>query len=509
MSDIPKLGSKTQLSPNDTTTQQTGRNGLVTFYPFGDDQSRPAVISINGDNGGVDIGGTREKHGKLLLRDKFMTITYIIDGETGTTSQSGDICLFDQNGNERVCISGKTANITIKSAAGHLIAHLDGKVGDLTLGGQGQDGDLIVRDAAARETIRLDGSQADALLGGNGRSGDVRVRNAAGDETIRLNGSSGDAVLGGNGQDGDVVVRNSAGGETIRLDGSSGDAVLGGNGQDGDVVVRNSAGGETIRLDGGTGDAVLGGNGQDGDVVVRNSAGGETIRLDGETADLSLGGSAQDGDVRVRNAASATTIHLDGDGGNLTADGMITSQDLIVNGAATIQDLTVNGATVTRDIAVRNTVGVTTIEVDGDAGDIRMLGADLAEDFDVLDAEDIAPGTVVVLDQEGRLRQCAQAYDKKVAGIISGAGSYRPGIVLDNQRSRSNRLPVALMGKVYCKADADYAPIEVGDVLTTAPTPGHAMKATDPHKAFGAVIGKALRPLGKGQGLIPVLVSLQ
>jgi hypothetical protein len=35
------------------------------------------------------------------------------------------------------------------------------------------------------------------------------------------------------------------------------------------------------------------------------------------------------------------------------------------------------------------------------------------------------------------------------------------------------------------------------------------MKADDPLKAFGAVIGKALSPLRTGQGLIPVLVALQ
>ena len=65
------------------------------------------------------------------------------------------------------------------------------------------------------------------------------------------------------------------------------------------------------------------------------------------------------------------------------------------------------------------------------------------------------------------------------------------------------------MGKVYCKVDAQYAPIEVGDLLTTSPTLGHAMKAEDPWKAFGAVLGKALRPLAAGQGLIPILIALQ
>jgi hypothetical protein len=145
----------------------------------------------------------------------------------------------------------------------------------------------------------------------------------------------------------------------------------------------------------------------------------------------------------------------------------------------------------------------------GVGGDIILANADCAEDFDIIDASLVEPGTVMVLGEEGGLCQSQKAYDKRVAGVISGAGDYRPGIVLDKQASHSTRMPIALLGKVYCKVDASYAPIEVGDLLTTAPTPGHAMKADDPLKAFGAVIGKALRPLSNGQGLIPVLIALQ
>jgi hypothetical protein len=142
-------------------------------------------------------------------------------------------------------------------------------------------------------------------------------------------------------------------------------------------------------------------------------------------------------------------------------------------------------------------------------GDITLTGADCAEEFDVLEAVDVEPGTVMVLDQEGALQPSQQAYDKRVAGVISGAGDYKPGIVLDKQQSSRNRMPVALVGKVHCKVDAQYASIEVGDLLTTSDTPGHAMKADDPFKAFGSVIGKALRPLQAGQGLIPILIALQ
>lgn len=142
-------------------------------------------------------------------------------------------------------------------------------------------------------------------------------------------------------------------------------------------------------------------------------------------------------------------------------------------------------------------------------GDIMMANADCAEDFDVADAELVEAGTVMVLGAEGKLQQSQSAYDKRVAGVISGAGNYKPAIVLDRQESQHNRNAIALIGKVYCKVDAALAPIEVGDLLTTSATPGHAMKATDPLKAFGAVIGKALRGLERGQGLIPVLVALQ
>jgi hypothetical protein len=142
-------------------------------------------------------------------------------------------------------------------------------------------------------------------------------------------------------------------------------------------------------------------------------------------------------------------------------------------------------------------------------GDIFLPGADCSEHFDISGTDRIEPGTVVVIDEQGGLRQSLEAYDKRVAGVVSGAGEYKAGIVLDKRPAGEARIPVALVGKVYCKADAEYSPIEVGDLLTTSPTAGHAMKADDPFKAFGAVIGKALRPLPKGQGLIPILIALQ
>ncbi|MGA7316121.1 MAG: hypothetical protein WBX22_19365 [Silvibacterium sp.] len=161
------------------------------------------------------------------------------------------------------------------------------------------------------------------------------------------------------------------------------------------------------------------------------------------------------------------------------------------------------GAQVSGNLGVGATLTVTE--------DIVLAGraGDCAEDFDVDEVQAVEPGTVMILNESGLLRPSEQAYDRKVVGVISGAGGYRPGMILDRRDSTSPRAPIALLGRVYCKADAEYGPISVGDLLTTSPTLGHAMKASDPLKAFGTVIGKALGNLSGGKGLVPVLVALQ
>jgi hypothetical protein len=141
--------------------------------------------------------------------------------------------------------------------------------------------------------------------------------------------------------------------------------------------------------------------------------------------------------------------------------------------------------------------------------DVQLAGADCAEEFEVAELEEAQPGFVMSLDEHGRLHPSRCAYDRRAAGVLSGAGEYKPGVVLDRRPGEPNRAPLALMGKVYCWVDAVFGAIQVGDLLTTSPTPGHAMKAIDHERAFGAVIGKALRPWGEGRGLIPILIALQ
>jgi len=95
------------------------------------------------------------------------------------------------------------------------------------------------------------------------------------------------------------------------------------------------------------------------------------------------------------------------------------------------------------------------------ANDHVCAGGDCAEDFDVVASEEIEPGSVMVIDEDGYLKESREAYDKRVAGVVSGGGDYKPGILLDKKPSATNRLPVALAGKVYCKVDAGCTPIEL------------------------------------------------
>lgn len=203
------------------------------------------------------------------------------------------------------------------------------------------------------------------------------------------------------------------------------------------------------------GDADFGGNGNDGEVFVRNSEGQWTIRL---RSDYSGGGVISVGDS---SGNTRVTIEADSGGGAI-----------FVNGT----------------------------EVN-----------DYAEVFELSNKNSIKPGMVVIIDQDnpGNLKISSDSYDKKVAGIISGAEGSSPGFIVGTRKDGSNDKPVALSGRVYCYVDTSYGKIETGDLLTTSPIEGYAMKATDFSKAQGAILGKAMEPYSDGKGLILVLITLQ
>jgi hypothetical protein len=229
-----------------------------------------------------------------------------------------------------------------------------------------------------------------------------------------------------------------------------------------------------------------GGSGRNGRLTLLNSNSQPIIDLQAEFGQMDLGGSSQRGRLVLRDAAGNLVIELSGASG----------------------DLSLGGFGKDSDIFIKNGAGTTTIQLSAARGDIILENADCAEEFDCA-TDDVEPGDVLVLVDGGAVCRSTDAFDKRVVGIASGAGAYQPGIVLDRRNVETRRMPVAIAGKAFCKVNAATRPVRLGDLLTTSSTPGHAMKADDPVRAFGAVIGKALAPLEQGIGLVPVLVGLQ
>ncbi|PSN14184.1 hypothetical protein C7293_12810 [filamentous cyanobacterium CCT1] len=325
---------------------------------------------------------------------------------------------------------------------------------------------------------------------------------------VNIDNANSDIIAGGSGSDGDVLLRDGTGQNRVTLDA---------NNQR--MEIRNSDG-EIISMIGGSANMRLGTNGQGGDVYLYPSStsdifnnGQATIHLDGNSGDITAGGAGTDGDVTLQDGTGQTRVSLDA--GNQRMEIRNRSGDIIsmIGGAANLR-LGTNGER--GDIFLYPTSatdifnnGQASIQLNGQTGDIILQNADCAEDFPVKNAEALEPGTVVAIGEEMQLHISDREYDKRVAGIVAGAGDLKPGIILGRSKKAVQQLPIALMGRVYCKVDARNGAIEIGDLLTTSSTPGHAMKATDPMKAFGAVIGKSLAALDSGTGIVPVLVALQ
>ncbi|MFT5233048.1 MAG: hypothetical protein ACI9UQ_001077 [Candidatus Krumholzibacteriia bacterium] len=187
-------------------------------------------------------------------------------------------------------------------------------------------------------------------------------------------------------------------------------------------------------------------------------------------------------------------------------------------------DAQVNAGHIGGTLKLRDSLGQTEVVITGNHNNTAIGrvttpvleitgGSDLSEQFDMGDASALTkPGMVVSIDPTtpGKLTLSGGAYDRKVAGVISGAGGVNTGMVMGQKGSEADgEYPVALVGRVYVWADASNGPIAPGDLLTTAEMAGHAMKVTDHTLATGAILGKAMTGLNEGQGLILTLVSLQ
>jgi hypothetical protein len=142
-------------------------------------------------------------------------------------------------------------------------------------------------------------------------------------------------------------------------------------------------------------------------------------------------------------------------------------------------------------------------------GGTQTGGADFAEQLGVHGEErNYTPGDVLVISTSAdrRVELSAESFDTTVIGVYST----EPGVLAgapDTDEPLAG-IPVAITGIVPCKVSAENGAIQRGDLLVTASTPGHAMRAGD-SPPQGTVLGKALGELTEGTGVIEILVTLQ
>ena len=86
------------------------------------------------------------------------------------------------------------------------------------------------------------------------------------------------------------------------------------------------------------------------------------------------------------------------------------------------------------------------------SGDIFLGNADCAEEFAVENLSVAEPGMVMVLKDDETVCPSEKPYDRTAIGIVSGAGHYKPGIILNKKDDGIHRVPIAIMGRVLCKS---------------------------------------------------------
>lgn len=376
------------------------------------------------------------------------------------------------------------------STGSNTTVRLDGDKGTINFYNTSDPWAMISIDANTGQMTFNAGTGVDGLslsggsIGVKDGSGEDKITVDADDSTVLLRDNFGKDSIVLNGANNIVRIYDGSGKEVLALhanavDGGYAGLFLGAHKKPGILVMRDAADRDSIILNGLTGEM----NVYDEDGKRSLSVKGKAV--DARSAEMTIGAAPGDSP----SGAKAGYLEIRNASGN---------RSIILNG-------------VNNSMALRDEAGANKIILDGAGGDIILANADCAEDFDICQSElsQVEPGTVMVIDSVNTLRVSSKPYDKRVAGVVSGAGDYKPGLVLDKKQSQDCRKSISLMGKVKCKVDATCSSIEIGDLLTTSYTVGHAMRVNDPFKGFGAVIGKALQPLKAGQGIIAILVALQ
>jgi len=417
----------------------------------------------------------------------------LVDGDS---SGAGLLQIRNTNANNRISLIGQGTNgggqINLNDATGNLTVDL--RAQDSGING----GSLTLKTANGTNTVRLLGQQS-ATLGANLSLYDIvgRLRasvDAADDGVINLyqvDGSTGVFMDADDAGGGILWLYNTNSQSRVRLDGL-------GNAGGGQVTLLANDGSTSVNLygdSGGSGEiSVNGPTGTEGVQISGGSSGGSlTLRDETGAATLLMSSSVSAGSYQYLYKGNGDIgVQLDGDNSGAGYIGVYGTNNSI--------RIALDGQS-----SGEGRISCDVLQING--------GSDLSENFDIRSYhQPLQPGMIVCIDPNnpGQLVTSSKAYDKTVAGVISGAGGVKPGMLMGQKGTAADGShPVALTGRVYCMVDADADAIEPGDMITTSVTPGHGMKVSDYAKASGAIIGKAMTKLSSGKGLVLVLVSLQ
>ena len=127
---------------------------------------------------------------------------------------------------------------------------------------------------------------------------------------------------------------------------------------------------------------------------------------------------------------------------------------------------------------------------------LQSTYADLAEFYE--GDQEYAPGMVLVFGGDKEVTTTNQVNDTRVAGVVTTNPAY-----VMNQEQTGIKVCIALAGRVPVMV---VGRVKKGDMLTTAATPGFAVKALNP--TLGSIIGKALEDKDTGEaGVIQVAIG--
>jgi hypothetical protein len=382
----------------------------------------------------------------------------------------------------------------------------------LSIGAKDIAGDIRLVDFEERQTFWLDGFSAHLHVGDSGNSGNIYVKDEQGNVSFLLDGLAAELSIGSPNNPGLIKVKDDKGHIVLDFDGKNAALYLGALDHEGDLILKDNKGKQVIHLSAGAGEEGK----ENARFYIKDWNGNPVFDFRSKNGALYLGNAKNEGDLILNNGKGQPVIHLSAGAGEAGKENTrfivrdrVGDNVLDFNSDSTSLYIGNKEKKKKGNVIVRDNTGKDTIHLNGETGDILLGNADCAEEFDIseLETDHIESGTVMKFDDNGKLKMSDTAYDNRIAGVVSGAGQYKPGIILDRKKFKGRRIPITLLGKVYCKVDAVYSKVDVGDLLTTSATRGYAMKVSDYSKAFGTIIGKAMGTIHSGMGLIPVLVS--